>query len=170
MYERENTRKDKGLSNVIATMFILIIIVTLIVSTAVTLQLENSEYSTATYVVENYKYLHDLMETQLKNDILNVSYYAFPENNGYCLEITFQLNPQLDYSSPYSVDIICIMAYGSKGLELVKITSPQQMQYPIKVYISTAPYTLLIRSSSAPDIYIIFSNGVTVFLPPNASV
>jgi hypothetical protein len=168
MYERENTRKDKGLSNVIATMFILIIIATLAVSTAVTLQLENSEYSTATYVVENYKYLHDLMETQLKNDILNVSYYAFPENNGYSLEITFQLNPQLDYSSPYSVDIICIMAYGSQGLEPLKITSPQQMQYPI--YISTAPYTLLIRSSSAPDIYIIFSNGVTVFLPPNASV
>jgi hypothetical protein len=110
------------------------------------------------------------METQLKNDILNVSYYAFPKNNCYCLKITFQLNPQLDYSIPYNVDIICIMAYGSKGLEPVKITSPQQMQYPIKVSISTAPYTLLIRSSSAPDIYIIFSNGVTVFLPPNASV
>jgi hypothetical protein len=30
MYERENTRKDKGLSNVIAAMFILIIIATLV--------------------------------------------------------------------------------------------------------------------------------------------
>jgi hypothetical protein len=166
----KNVRKNKGVSNVVAAMLILIIIVTLAVSTAVTLQLEDSEYSTTTYVMENYKYLHDLMEAQLKNDILNISYYAFPTNSGYCLEITFQLNPQFDYSSPYSVNITCIIAYNSQGLEPMMITSPQQMKYPINIHISTSPYTLLIQSNSAPDIYIIFGNGVTVFLPPNASV
>jgi hypothetical protein len=166
----KNGRKNKGVSNVVAAMLILIIIVTLAVSTAVTLQLENSEYSTTTYVMENYKYLHDLMEAQLKNDILNISYYAFPTKNGYCLEITFQLNPQLDYSSPYNVNITCIIAYNSQGLGPMMITSPQQMKYPIKIYVSSSPYTLLMQSSSAPDIYIIFGNGVTVFLPPNGSV
>jgi len=170
MSEIKNVRKNKGLSNVIAAMLILIIIVTLTVSTAVTLQLENSEYSTTTYVMENYKYLHDLMETQLKNDILNISYYAYPTSNGYCLEITFQLNPLVDYSSSYSVNITCIIAYTSQGLKPMMITSPQQMKYPINIYISTSFYTLLINSSSAPDIYIVFGNGVTVFLPPNGSV
>ncbi|MFP3347143.1 MAG: hypothetical protein RXR17_06910 [Sulfolobaceae archaeon] len=137
----KNVRKNKGVSNVVAGMLIFIIIVTLTVSTVVTLQLENSEYSTTTYVMENYKYLHDLMEAQLKNDILNISYYAFPTKNGYCLEITFQLNPQLDYSSPYSVNVTYIIAYNSQGLEPMKNTSPQQMKYPVNIYIYLRHHT-----------------------------
>ncbi|BFI74455.1 hypothetical protein [Sulfurisphaera ohwakuensis] len=154
----------KGLSNVVAAMLILLIIIILALSTAVTLELENAEYSTSEYVIQNYEYFHDLVDTQLKNDILNVSYYAFPITNGYCIELTFRLNPNVESSGPYVINISSIIAYTSNGLVLVN------NKYPIQVLISSSPYTITFQYASAPDLYIILQNGIAVFLPPNSSV
>ena len=155
----------KGLSNVVAAMIILIIVITLALTTAVTLELENAEYATSEYVMQNYEYFHDLVNSQLKNDILNVSYYAFPMSSGeYCIELTFHLNPNFESSGPYTLNITCIIAYTSSGL------TPVKLEYPIKVFISPSPYTITFQYSGAPDLYIVLQNGVAVFLPPNSSI
>ena len=157
--------KMKGLSNVVGAMLILIIVITLGLVTAVTLELENAEYTTSEYVMQNYEYYHNLVNSQIKNDILNVSYYAFPQGNGeYCIELTFHLNPDFESSGPYTLNITCIIAYTSNGL------TPVDLNYPIHVFISPSPYTVTFQYTGAPDLYIILQNGVSVFLPPNSSI
>ncbi|QXJ33826.1 hypothetical protein J5U22_00371 [Saccharolobus shibatae] len=155
----------KGLSNVVAAILILITIFTSAIITVTTLQLENAQYVATTYIAQNYYYFHNLVETQLENHILNISYFAFPLSNGdYCIEITFQLNPNVDYSNPYSINITSIIAFNNNGVSLL------QIKYPIQILISSSPYTITFKYSSVSDLYVIFQNGVTVFIPPNSSV
>ena len=155
----------KGQSNAVAAIIVIVILLTIGLTTLTMLQMETGEYQASLSVVESSAYFHDLMESQLKNGVLNVSYYAFPiSSNEYCLELTFQLNPNVETSGPYSVNITEIFAYTSNGLV------PINLKYPVEVLVSQSPYTVTFTYSSAPDIYIVFQNGVTVFLPPNGSV
>ena len=155
----------KGQSNAVAAIIVIVILLTIGLTTLTMLQMETGEYQASLAVVESSAYFHDLMESQLENGVLNVSYYAFPiSSNEYCLELTFQLNPNVETSGPYSVNITEIFAYTSNGLV------PINLNYPVEVLVSQSPYTVTFTYSSAPDIYIVFQNGVTVFLPPNGSV
>ena len=155
----------KGLSNVVAAIIVIVILLTLGLATLTMLQMETGEYQASLSLVESSVYFRDLMESQLENGVLNVSYYASPTSaNQYRLELTFQLNPNVGTTGPYSVNITEIFAYTSNGLV------PINLNYPIEVQVSRSPYTVTFTYSSAPDIYIVFQNGVTVFLPPNGSV
>ena len=155
----------RGQSNAVAAIIVIVILITIGLSALTMLQTENGEYQASLSAVESSAYFHDLMESQLENGVLNVSYNVFPiGSNEYCIELTFQLNPNVETSGPYSVNITQIFAYTSNGLV------PINLNYPVEVLVSQSPYTVTFKYSSAPDIYIVFQNGVTVFLPPNGSV
>ena len=155
----------KGLSNVVAAIIAIVILLTLGLTALTMLQTETGEYQASLSAAESSIYFHNLMESQLKNGVLNVSYYAFPiSSNEYCLELTFQLSSNVETSGPYSVNITEIFAYTSNGIV------PINLNYPVEVQVSQSPYTVTFTFSSMPDIYIVFQNGVTVFIPPNSSV
>lgn len=155
----------KALSNVIAAMFLLIILIFISVSIATMLINTNSLKSTYQLISENYIYYHNLYNKYVSNGIIQIEYYIYPIGNGkYQPQLTFSENPEI-VSVPLSVINITAIFCLKKG-------NWQEMpnNYPIVVPLSYYPHTINLPLVSSPsDIVILLNNGIMIFLAPNST-
>ncbi|TRM84103.1 hypothetical protein DJ531_02300, partial [Sulfolobus sp. A20-N-F6] len=130
---------NKGLSNVVATIIIILVFLTVFIPFLYTyfdVQQLGNEYQ---LMGENGLYYKNIETTDLETGKIQVSYYVFPqEGNTYLAEITFTMDSQIVLGQLNYLEIAGIYNYTGSQWQLISYINGKLVNYPLQLPIGYA--------------------------------
>ncbi|AOL17221.1 hypothetical protein BFU36_11460 [Sulfolobus sp. A20] len=160
---------NKGLSNVVATIIIILVFLTVFIPFLYTyfdVQQLGNEYQ---LMGENGLYYKNIETTDLETGKIQVSYYVFPqEGNTYLAEITFTMDSQIVLGQLNYLEIAGIYNYTGSQWQLISYINGKLVNYPLQLPIGYAS-TLTFYEASPSPVVIQTYYGNLLFLTPNST-